>query len=100
MLIYNITFSIEESTENEFIDFLKKELMPFIENQNLATSVTLLKLLTEIQQELTNLALQINFDEIEKYISFENEILEKIIEKADSKYKGKYLTFNTLLEKI
>jgi hypothetical protein len=100
MLIYNITFSIEESTENEFIAFLKNELIPYIEVQNLTSSVTLLKLLTEIQQELTNLALQLNFEEIENYISFETVFLTKIIEKTDLKFKAKYLTFNTLLEKI
>ena len=100
MLIYNITFSIEESTENEFIAFLKNELIPFIETQSLTSSVTLLKLLTEIQQELTNLALQLNFEEIEKYMSFETDLFSKIIEKTDAKFKAKYLTFNTLLEKI
>ncbi len=102
MFIYNITFNIESRLSENWLKWTKQHLIPEIENTKLIFKVNIYKLLTEIDNGGTTYTLQIHFKEMESFQTFDlnYEYKERILDRHNSLFRGKFVTFTTLLEEV
>jgi hypothetical protein len=100
MLYYNITFSVETESENDYLVYQKTIFLPSIIATKLTQNHKLMRLLTEIDNGGVTYSLQLGFQDMEDYMSFEMTYLPNIITQFHHQFSGKYVSFNTLLEEV
>lgn len=100
MIIYNITYSIEPSIEQDWLQWIKQHYTTKIEQTGFVHAVKLLQLLTEIDNGGVTYTLQIAFTKTENLVRFE-DFYEKTLENEHhARYEGKYVSFRTLLKEV
>jgi hypothetical protein len=62
--------------------------------------VTILKLLTEIDNGGTTYSIQLHFENFEAYQNYETNFKDYILDRHDSLFRGKFVTFSTLLQEV
>ena len=97
MLLENITFSVSNSNAQEFETWIKSEI------QNLGDwveEVNSYKLMNEIDPESSNYSGQFIFSSNERFHIFRQLHYDLLISKAQKRFLGQILHFNTLLRRI
>ncbi|MDR1120300.1 MAG: DUF4286 family protein [Dysgonamonadaceae bacterium] len=98
MIIYNITFHIEEQIVNEYLNFLKKEYIPAATKSRALEHPRLCKILAQTNDACLSYSLQFqveNADVLDNWHQHTgNELQAEIIQR----FADKVLGFTTLLE--
>jgi hypothetical protein len=98
MIIYNITFHIEERIVNEYLDFLKKEYIPAATKSRVLKHPKLCKILAQTDDACLSYSLQFQVENTnifnDWYQRTGNELQTRIIQH----FSDKVLGFTTLLE--
>lgn len=100
MLLYNITFNIETRFHEQWLRWVKSHLISDFQKTNLIQNIKILKLLTEVNNGGTTYSLQIHFKDMETYKIYESTYKDYILDRHNSLFRGKFVTFTTLLEEI
>jgi len=100
MLLYNITYNIDKNEEQDFLEWMKNVHIQEVMITGFPKSYKVLKLLTEIDNGGVTYSIQYNFDSQNGFEVFENDYLDDLHAKVDSRYRGKYVHFASLLEEI
>lgn len=100
MIIYNITYSIDPEIESEWLSWMKDVFSVKISSTNLASSIKILKLLTDIDGDGVNFTFQLDFKRTDQLATFE-ELYQAVLEGEHHKqFAGKYVSFRTLLKEV
>ena len=94
MHILNITFSVDPPIQEDFVAYVKKQLIPSLDQKS-----SLLRIHSDANTHPT-LGLQIEFDSCHTLIDFKNNGLEKTYEQLQASFPNKWVCFNTKLEKL
>lgn len=97
MYLYNITFVIPKVEVSSFEKWLKAKEFYFIEN---SYEVKVLKILTEVDENLSNYSLQISLPDAVGFENFRDSEFENLINESSGIFGTDVLFFDTLLEKI
>lgn len=100
MLLYNITFSVEKRIHENWLKWMKAHFVPEIEKISQINNHSILKLLTEIDNGGVTYTFQLFFENQTDYEHFETNQREMLLYRHDSFFRGKVMTFNTLLETV
>jgi hypothetical protein len=100
MLFHNITYNIDESLAEDFLDFMRTTHIPNVMKTGFPKAFKILKLLTEIDNGGMTYSFQYTFDSIEGFEVFENDYFDELNEAVDKRYRGKYVFFPSLLQVI
>lgn len=100
MILFNITYSIDPKIEHDWLRWMKSDYVPMVESTTLVTNVTILKLLTELDNGAVTYSLQIFFTAMENFLTYHHTFADDHQVKVDELFANKYATFRTLLEKV
>ena len=100
MLLHNITFNVENSVHDQWLNYMKTNFVPAVMKTNLPRKSLIMRLLTEIDNSGMTYSFQFFFDEMEDYMSYEMNFREGIYQEIARNFAGKYVMFSTLLEEI
>jgi hypothetical protein len=98
MIIYNTTFNVDEQVEDQWLNWVKTDYIPMLQDTGIFTKHVFSKILVEeemggisysLQLFCTNMALLKTFDENQKDV---------IDSKMLAEFSGKFVMFHTLLE--
>lgn len=98
MIIFNITCHIERSIKQNFELFYKNSISQNQNIQSFYSEITLLKLLTEIDDQTHTYTIQLKFDNMPYYQQFMVEEEELFLGFLQKEFAGKIFTFTTLLQ--
>lgn len=100
MILSNYTFSISEEASKNFEAWIKVEIrMSFKEVSNLL-KVKTFKLLTELETDSVNYAIQFYFAEESQEIEFDKNEFSNLLKKVDLLFSGNYAYFHTVLREF
>ncbi len=100
MMLYNITFNVDQDIEQEWLTWIKMTYIDNVMGTGLFQNYRLFKLLSEPENNGTTFALQFyakNLDNIETYI---DKYASSIVKQHNEKFKYKQVAFMTLLESV
>lgn len=100
MILYNVTINIDDNVHHEWFQWMREHHIPNILLTGLFLDVKILKLLTEIENGGTTYSFQYFLNSMEDYDKYELDYAIALRAEHDSHYRGKYVSFQTLLEVI
>lgn len=98
MILYNITFIVENGKENEFIEFIKREYIPHMKQGNILHSARLHRILSQVEDNEIRYALHFYCDSIKDLKFFLNTESKMINEKIVKIFKDKVIGFSTIMQ--
>lgn len=99
MILYNITFIIEDTINSEWLEWMNKTLLPAVTNTGLFISHRMLKVLDSPNPGFTY-CLQFQTDEIGNFHTFKRDHEPEMIGALSASFENKFVLFNTLMEFI
>ncbi len=99
MIIFNITFNVEDDISREWLDYMQNELIPEMLKTKRVHSAVLSELLLDEPQG-TSYALQFKSDNAENLKKFKEEELPRIFTGISTKYGDKVVFFPTEMKII
>ncbi|MEC7617788.1 MAG: DUF4286 family protein [Bacteroidota bacterium] len=94
MHILNITFSVDPTVQEDFINYVTTQLIPSLDQKS-----SLLRIHSDNNTHPT-FGLQIEFDSSHILKDFKNNGLEKTYEQLQASFPNKWVCFDTELEKL
>lgn len=100
MIIYNVTISIEENVEEEWINWMKKVHIPEVMNTGKFISCRLSKLVSHKEKGSTNYSAQYTCHSRKDLEDYHQNFAPELQQKSLEKFADKMLAFRTELEVI
>jgi hypothetical protein len=100
VIVYNITFNIDDTVEKDWLTWIKNEHIPDILATGLFSTYKLFRILVEEELGGKTYALQFfaqSLDEIKLYQLRYKQMFDQMHQK---KFGGKYVDFRTVLEEM
>jgi len=100
MIIYNVTVNIEESVQNEWLNWMKKTHIPEVLNTKLFTSAKMSRVMVEEQMGGVTYSIQYSCENQEKLDLYTQKFATQLQQEHTQKYQGKFVAFRTLMEVV
>jgi hypothetical protein len=100
MIIYNITFHIEEQIVNEYLDFLKKEYIPAATKSRALEHPRLCKVLAQTGDACLSYSLQFQVENADILNNWQQHTSNELQVGIIQRFADKVLGFTTLLEVV
>lgn len=99
MIIYSVTYAIEDRIESEWITFMKEHHLPQLMNSGHFEDYTFSKIRA---QEKTDTAfnLQLKFLNEARLKTYLSDFQRELEQAMHAKYQGRYASFSTILEEM
>ena len=100
MVIYSVTVNIEDESEKDWLEWMKKVHIPQVLDSGLFQDYRLLKVLTR-QEDETGQTYNIQYEckSISDFEEYQEKHAMNIQKEHSERYKGKFFAFRTILEK-
>ncbi|MBS1651267.1 MAG: DUF4286 family protein [Bacteroidetes bacterium] len=99
MFIYNVTVNIDESVQNDWINWMKNTHMPDVMKTGCFTACKILKLLY-VEDQGHTYSIQYQFLKMSDYENYTKNFSSKLQTEHTQRYKDKYVAFRTILQEI
>ena len=100
MIIYNVTVNIEESVEQEWLQWMKDTHIPDVLKTGMFLSSKMTHVLVEEQMGGKTYSIQYTCENKETLDEYEQKYAPALQKDHNDKYQGKFVAFRTLLEVI
>jgi len=100
MIIYNVTVNIEESVEQEWLQWMKDAHIPDVMKTGMFLSSKMTHVLVEEQMGGKTYSIQYTCENKETLDEYEQKYAPALQKDHNDKYQGKFVAFRTLLEVI
>ena len=100
MILSNYTFSISEIASKNFEVWIKEEISQSFKEVSILLKVKTFKLLTELETDSVNYAIQFYFAEENHLLEFDKNEFSKLLKNVDLLFSGNYAYFHTALEEF
>jgi phosphoribosylamine-glycine ligase len=100
MIIYNVTVNIEESIEQEWLQWMKDTHIPDVMKTGMFLSSKMTHVLVEEQMGGKTYSIQYTCENKETLDEYEQNYAPALQKDHNDKYQGKFVAFRTLLEVI
>lgn len=97
--IHNTSFIIDESIEEQWVDFMQAHYINVLKDKNISRDVIFTKVLID-QPEGKTYSIQIVFDGKEQMEQFLENWLPEIEKKLIENYRNRYLCFSSILTEL
>lgn len=98
MFIYNVTVTLEESIQDEWLKWMKEVHIPDVMRTGLFVENKICKLLSEELE--TTYAIQYTFRTMDDLHKYQREYAPRLQREHKDKFKDKFAAFRTILEII
>lgn len=99
MLLYNVTFIIEEAAAAAWLQYMQEDHIPEVLATGLFVSNRLLKVIDSPNEGVTYCS-QYVAQSIEDYDTYQQNYAPALQEDINTKFKDKFVSFRTLMEYI
>ncbi len=100
MIIYNVTISIEEAVETEWVQWMKKIHIPEVMNTGKFISCRFSKLTSHKEEGTRNYSAQYTCHSKKDLLDYQENFAQVLQQKSLAKFADKMLAFRTELEVI
>jgi hypothetical protein len=100
MILYNITFNVEKSAEDEWLSWISDNYLPGALASGAFRQHHLYRLLTETENDDSTFALQFITDSLSKLNQYLENEGKLITELHNEKFRHRHVSFMTVLEKV
>jgi len=100
IILYNITFNIEQEIQSEWHAWMKHKYFPFVMDTDLFLEVKMFRLLKETENEGITYSVQFFSDSLEKVNDYLENFAPQIVDKHNQAFKYKHVSFMTILESV
>ncbi len=100
MIIYNVTIKVEPGVADAWVYWMKAEHMPELMGTDLFIDCRLSRLLDQDESEGITYSAQYFCEGMEQYTEYIDVYSEKMRERSNKMFGGKYVAFRTLMEVI
>ncbi|KGN76340.1 hypothetical protein HQ47_00695 [Porphyromonas macacae] len=100
MILYNTSFFIEKSLEQEFIDFYEKHLLSLIQAESLFEKFAMFRITTQHDPEMAGYALHLYVRNREILGEYIERIQPEFAEVLSKRFGERVLSFSTEMEQI
>ena len=100
MLLYNVTFGIDKSIEEEWVSWMRSNYLPAMMNTGLFVNYKMYKVLSHDDDNSVSYSVQCLAKTIEDLLQYLNEFAPRLVEEHRERYKDRHVAFNTLLEEV
>ena len=100
MLLYNVTFGIDKSIEEEWFSWMRSNYLPAMMNTGLFVNYKMYKVLSHDDDNSVSYSVQCFAKTIEDLLQYLNEFAPRLVEEHRERYKDRHVAFNTLLEEV
>ncbi len=99
MILYNITFIIDDTINSEWLEWMNEKLLPEVANTDLFISQRMLRVLDSPNEGITY-CLQFTTDNISNFHAFKQTYEPAIFKSLSTSFENKLVFFKTLMEFI
>ena len=99
MIIYNVTVNIDESVQDEWLQWMREVHIPDVMRTGFFLQNRILKVLAD-EDTGTTYSIQYTCNTMNDFLEYEHHHAPKLREEHALKYKGKFVAFRTLLEEV
>ena len=100
MILYNVTLKVEHTVADEWVKWMKDEHMPDLMTTGLFVDYRLCRLLEQDESDGVTYAAQYFCEGIDQYNNYIDNYAEKMREKANKLFGGKFVAFRSVMEII
>jgi hypothetical protein len=100
MILYNITFTVANEIEEDFVQWMKDKHIPDIFATGLFTEHKFFRLLNSPDDNVTNYAIQFFAENTKKLIEYEARFAHELRFETQARYGEKAIPFRTLMESV
>lgn len=100
MVVFNITFNVDESVETDFIEFTKETFIPLVLKKEEFTDARLCRVLVEEEMGGKTFSLQLTSKDIHLVEEFENNRFPIVYQVLHEKFMNKFVIFTTKMELV
>ena len=100
MIIYNVTIKVENDIADEWVQWMKQEHMPDLQNTGLFTGSRLCRLLEQDETEGVTYSAQYTCDNLDDYNTYISKHAQTMREKAFSRCGGTFAAFRSVMEVV
>ena len=100
MFIYNVTVSISNTLEAEWLQWMKQTHIPNVLNTGMFLSYQIYKVLSHDDPATNSFCVMYQVEKIENFVRYLNEFAPAMRAEMDKTYGGQYAAFRTLLEEV
>lgn len=100
MIIYNVTIKVESDIADEWVQWMKQEHMPDLQNTGLFTDLRLCRLLEQEEAEGVTFSAQYTCDNLDDYNTYISKHAQTMRDKAFSRYGSKFIAFRSVMEVV
>tara|TARA_B110000977_G_scaffold199827_1_gene288383 strand:+ start:1616 stop:1927 length:312 start_codon:yes stop_codon:yes gene_type:complete len=100
MIIYNVTVNIEESVEQEWLNWMNTEHIAEVLKTGMFKSAKMSKVLVEEQMGGVTYSIQYTCESQEKLDVYNKKFAPTLQAEHNNKFQGKFVAFRTLMEVI
>ena len=99
MILYNVTVSIDESIEKEWLTWMKEIHIPEVMAKGCFKENKICRILAE-EEGGKAYSIQYFAPDMSTYIKYQNEFAADLQKEHSAKYAGKFAAFRTILEVV
>ena len=99
MIIYNVTVSVEESVQNEWLNWIKTEHIPEVMACGIFTKAQINRVIVQADSDNT-FAIAYTCSSMKELHQYQIKFAPELQKKHDEKFKEKTIAFRTLMEVI
>jgi hypothetical protein len=100
MIIYNVTANIEESIEQEWLQWMRETHIPEVMKTNMFLEAKMSKVLVEEEMGGVTYSVQYTCESKSKLNEYQIKFAPELKSEYEKRYRGKFVAFRTLLEVI
>jgi len=100
MIIYNVTVNIEESIEQEWLEWMKEKHIPDVMNTKMFVSAKMTKVLVNEEMGGVTYSVQYSCESMAILNEYQEKFAPELKREYAKKYEGKFVAFRTLLEVV
>jgi hypothetical protein len=101
MIIYNVTINIEDNVCEEWIAWMQEIHIPDVMSRGIFTNYNFSKLLSRQEDETgTTYVIQYLCENMASYEKYRDEYAPALQAEMQKKFKGKFVAFRSLMEKV
>ena len=100
MILYNVTVSLDEKIESEWLTWMKKEHIPEVMKTEKFFDKKIFRLLSHEQEGAITYAIQYFAKTQEDIQAYQEEYAGALQAAHDEKFKDKFVAFRTMLEEV
>lgn len=100
MILYNVTVSLDENIETDWLTWMKEDHIPKVMNTGMFVDRKIFRLLSHEQEGAITYAIQYFADSINHIHEYQEKHAEALQTEHTEKFKDKFVAFRTMLEHV